>query len=165
MKKLEQENIKNSKNYIDEHKKCVKMAYVKLLPFLTSEFNLTKAKIQDLAVQIDNHDNSKYEPSELVPYANYFFGARSDETIENFKVAAMQHKLKNAHHPEFWDGKDMPLNYIIEMVCDWWAFSIAKNDLTKTLAWYDTNKQKLNLSQNTTEIVEKILTIIRTNFT
>lgn len=163
MKNIEQE-IKKAKKYVDEHKKCVKMAYVKLLPYLKHEFNLTEQQASELAVQIEEHDNSKNEVDELVPYANYFFGEKSDAVVNAFKAASELHKSRNAHHPEFWLGKDMPLNYAIEMVCDWWAFSIAQNNLTKTLTWYELNKQKLNLSQNTTTIVEKILKIIKTNF-
>ncbi len=161
MANLQQKNVKKAKNYVDEHKKCVKIAYGKLLPYLVREFNLTDEQIQELTVQIDNHDNSKYEPDELVPYANYFFGNKTDEVVSAFKLAAAKHKTKNAHHPEFWEGADMPLNFVIEMVCDWWAFSIAQNNLAKTLMWYEANKQKLNLSQQTTAQVEKILAIIK----
>ena len=156
---MKNEIVKKAKNYVDEHKKCVKMAYVKLMPFLTREFNLTEQQLNELEVQIKEHDNSKYKMDELVPYANYFFKKKTDEDITAFKVASELHKSRNAHHPEFWAGKDMPLNFIIEMVCDWWAFIIAQNNLTKTLTWYELNKQKLNLSKNTTENVEKILNL------
>ena len=123
--------IEKSKNYVDIHKKYVKMAFELLLPKLVQTFNLTSAQIGELTHQIEVHDNSKYDDAELVPYANYFFGEKTDETTEKFKVAANLHKLKNLHHPEFWQhrGEIMPLNFAIEMVCDWWAFSLAQNEL------------------------------------
>ena len=154
--------IEKSKNYVDKHKKYVKMAFELLLPQLIENFNLTGEQIAELKQQIEVHDNSKYTDDELVPYANYFFGEKTDEAAKEFRVAADLHKSRNAHHPEFWQqrGENMPLNFVIEMVCDWWAFSLINNAPTKTLTWYETNKQKLNLSPETTKTVEQILEII-----
>ena len=51
----------------------------------------------------------------------------------------------------------MPIQYIIEMICDWWAFSWGKGDLFEIFRWYDENKECIVLSDRTKEIVEKIL--------
>ena len=154
--------IEKSKNYVDKHKKYVKIAFELLLPKLSETFNLTGEQIAELKQQIELHDNSKFTDDELVPYANYFFGEKTDDAAKEFKAAANLHKSRNAHHPEFWQlrGEIMPLNFVIEMVCDWWAFSLAQGDLSKTLKWYDANKQKLNLSPETTKTVEQILEIV-----
>lgn len=155
--------IEKSKNYVDKHKKYVKMAFELLLPRLSEKFNLTGEQITELKQQIDVHDNSKYSEDELIPYANYFFGEKNDAAAKEFKAAADLHKSRNAHHPEFWQkrGEIMPLNFVIEMVCDWWAFSLINNAPTKTLMWYEMNKKKLNLSPETTKTVEQILGIIK----
>lgn len=155
--------IEKSKNYVNMHKKCVKKAFDLLLPDLTREFNLTNKQIEELKQQIAEHDNSKFSPEEFEPYANYFFGEKNEQTTKEFKIASVLHKARNAHHPEFWQarGEVMPLNYVIEMVCDWWAFSLLQNLPTETLNWYASKKQTLGLTPQTTATTEKILDIIR----
>ena len=155
--------IEKSKKYVDKHKKYVKMAFELLLSYLRQAFNLTDNQIDELRHQIEIHDNSKYEDAELVPYANYFFGEQTEAVTKEFREAVNLHKSRNPHHPEYWQqrGETMPLNFIIEMLCDWWAFSLAQDDMTKTLLWYQAKKEKLNLSPQTTKIVEQILDIIK----
>lgn len=155
--------IEKCKNYVYKHKKYVKMSFDLLMPEIIKEFNLTDSQQKEIEQQIEVHDNSKFDEDELEPYANYFFGDRTDEAIKEFKKASTLHKSKNPHHPEYWLDREqeMPLNFVIEMVCDWWAFSLAQNSPTETLKWYEANKQKLNLPAKTTEQVEKMLEIIR----
>ena len=52
---------------------------------------------------------------------------------------------------------DMPYNYVIEMICDWWAFSWMKGDLTEIFKWYDEHKEYMKLNDKTRETVEYIL--------
>ena len=52
---------------------------------------------------------------------------------------------------------DMPYNYIVEMICDWWAVSHMKGDLTEIFKWYDEHADYLKLSDNTRKEVEWIL--------
>ena len=56
---------------------------------------------------------------------------------------------------------DMPMNYIVEMICDWWSFSWREGDLTEIFKWYDAHKDYMKLSVKTRDIVEYILHIIR----
>ena len=56
----------------------------------------------------------------------------------------------------------MPYPYIIEMVCDWWAFSWIKGDLSEMFAWYKDHEAYIKLHNNTRSIVEEILEMIRT---
>ena len=51
----------------------------------------------------------------------------------------------------------MPRCYIIEMICDWWSFSWAKDDLTEIFRWYNEHREYMLLHKNTREIVEDIL--------
>jgi hypothetical protein len=52
---------------------------------------------------------------------------------------------------------DMPYNYIIEMICDWWAFSWAKGNLREIFNWYDEHEDYMKLSEKTRKIVVNIL--------
>lgn len=54
---------------------------------------------------------------------------------------------------------------IIEMICDWWAFSWIKGDLSEMFAWYKDHADYIKLHNNTRSIVEEILEIIRTKLT
>ncbi len=55
----------------------------------------------------------------------------------------------------------MPYNYIIEMICDWWAFSWAEGDLSEIFSWYDEHKDYIKLNPKTRETVEDILWELR----
>ena len=55
----------------------------------------------------------------------------------------------------------MPYHYILEMICDWWAFSWSKGDLTEIFSWYDSHKKYIKLHNNTRSIVEEILGLIK----
>lgn len=55
----------------------------------------------------------------------------------------------------------MPHNYIIEMICDWWAFSWAKGNLYEIFSWYDAHKHYMKLSDKTRKTVEDILEKIK----
>ena len=55
----------------------------------------------------------------------------------------------------------MPDNYIIEMICDWWAFSWSKGNLNEIFKWYDDHKEYIKLSIKTRQKVEDILYQIR----
>ena len=56
---------------------------------------------------------------------------------------------------------DMPYNYIIEMICDWWSFSFKTGDLTEIFNWYDSHKDHIKLSDNTRKTVHDILSRIK----
>lgn len=120
------------------------------------------------------HDQSKYDPEEYAAYDAYFYGGnRSYKVVQDFKLAWLKHIHRNPHHWQYWllhnddPGEgfvilDMPNNYIIEMICDWWAFSWAKNDLHEIFNWYDQHKDYMKLSEKTRKTVERILEAIKT---
>ena len=56
---------------------------------------------------------------------------------------------------------DMPYNYIIEMICDWWAFSWSNGNLYEIFGWYEEHKNYIKLSDKTRLTVELILTDIK----
>lgn len=80
------------------------------------------------------HDQSKNEPDEYEAYDAYFYGNnRSYEVVQRYQRAWLLHIHRNPHHWKHWilihddmeDGEletvlEMPYDYIIEMICDWW---------------------------------------------
>ena len=56
----------------------------------------------------------------------------------------------------------MPTIYLIEMFCDWWSFSFAKNDPMEILDWYNKNKESINLRDKEIETIQKLLTFVKT---
>jgi hypothetical protein len=110
---------------------------------------------------IQEHDDSKFSEEEFEPYAQKWFN-NSGKTLE-YEEAWKHHWMNNEHHPEFWLGEDMPYIYILEMICDWGSFSIKSGDLRELSKFYyekAKDDEEKNLSENTKEIIEDILTKI-----
>ena len=87
---------------------------------------------------------------------------------QDFQLAWLHHIHHNPHHWQHWvlinddsaEGAvclEMPRCYIIEMICDWWSFSWAKDDLTEIFRWYDEHREHMLLAKNIRETVEDIL--------
>lgn len=134
------------------------------------------------------HDMSKFLPSEFVPYAKNFYnkdGSKKEvrDNIgyykptstgdESFDFAWLLHQKRNKHHWQFWVlPKDeggvvtlrMPINYLIEMVCDWVGAGKAQGFVSpiedkyyETRKWYDKNKNKMQLHEKTREQVQDMI--------
>lgn len=158
----------NYDNYLESHKRNVGKAFEWIRE------NLPELITGDFEWQIVyNHDHSKSELDEYKAYDDYFYGGnRSYAVVQNFKKAWLAHIHRNPHHWQHWilinddpgEGEiilDMPYNYIIEMICDWWAFSWSKNSLSEIFKWYDEHKSYMKLSDKTRDTVESILNKIR----
>jgi len=158
-------------NYLKEHKANVG----KGLEWLHEHLPNTLADVTDW--QIDriatNHDKPKCTGDEYHAYDAYFYGKnKSYEVVNNFKYAWLYHIHDNPHHWQYWvlindDPKegtvalDIPYNFIIEMICDWWSFSWKSGELYEIFSWYDQHKDHMILSRKTRFIVEDILGQIR----
>lgn len=115
------------------------------------------------------HDQSKSESDEYEAYDAYFYGNnKSYQVVQDYRKAWLLHLHRNPHHWQYWvlindDPKEgeilmeMPINYIWEMICDWWAFSWAKGNLHEIFKWYDEHKKYMKLHTNTRKKVEDIL--------
>ena len=115
------------------------------------------------------HDASKDDPDEYEAYDKYFYGGnRSYSVVMEFNKAWLMHIHKNPHHWQHWvlindDPKEgtkcieMPFKYILEMICDWWAFSWDKGNLYEIFDWYDEHKDYMKLHTDTRKTVESIL--------
>ena len=115
------------------------------------------------------HDKSKYDVEEYYAYDNYFYGGnQSYQVVQDFNKAWLHHIHNNPHHWQHWilindnpdEGEiilDMPDVYIIEMICDWWAFSWKKGDLHEIFNWYAEHIDYMKLSDYTYKKVKDIL--------
>ena len=119
------------------------------------------------------HDQSKYDKEEYDAYDKYFYGNRSYEVVQNFNYAWLQHIHKNPHHWQHWilindDSElgivalEIPLNYIIEMICDWWSFSWRSGNLYEIFDWYAKHRDGMQMNDTSRKIIEDILNKIRT---
>jgi hypothetical protein len=155
------------KKYIIDHKARVKQFADWLKENVPEVFD----ELPDIEVFydiIEEHDDSKFSEEEFEPYAQKFYGPQDIngkplEFVPGYEEAWQHHWIHNEHHPEFWLGEDMPYIYILEMLCDWGSFSIDKGDLTELSKYYYENAkddEEKNLSDNTKEIIEEILSKI-----
>ena len=190
--KLLFENVEENdkyEEYLTAHIGNVKKGYEWLkdnLPELVSEDNCIEefAYYGSLDEIITKHDSSKYNKlpeaneyydlkCEYFPYADYFYGEQTDEVKSRFDLAWLAHIHANPHHWQHWllqnddpsiglKVLDMPYVFIIEMVCDWWAFSWKANNLYEIFKWYDENKSGIIFSAKTRTTLESILDKMKT---
>lgn len=162
--------------YLEQHKGNVAKGYRWIrenLPELVAKFEGNEFELeQQICYQ---HDASKTEMDEYVAYDRYFYGGpqgKSYGAVKEFNYAWLKHIHRNPHHWQHWilvndnpdEGEiimDMPYEYILEMICDWWAFSWKSGDLTEIFKWYDKHKDYMKLSAETRKTVEMILDKIK----
>lgn len=118
---------------------------------------------------INEHDASKNDPEEYDAYDNYFYGInRSFAVVDYFNKAWLHHIHHNPHHWQHWvlindDPKlgetciEMPYQYVMEMICDWWTFGWKNSNLYEIFRWYEDHKDHIKLHPNTRKLVESIL--------
>lgn len=121
-------------------------------------------------LQFSRHDASKYDKEEYNAYDAYFYGHnKSFKVTQDFNRAWLRHIHHNPHHWQHWvlleddpttGGNvciEMPYCCVIEMICDWWAFSWAKDDLTEIFSWWDAHKETIQFHPKTRKLVLDIL--------
>jgi len=173
-------------NYLREHIDNVYRAYLWFMANIGEEELddiFPEIKHTDFMIQMKFHDQSKGNIDEYDPYDRYFYGEGKSvaEVREGFNKAFLMHIHRNPHHWQYWvlihddketgdpkmDPVNMPDNYILEMICDWWSFSWKKynesediEDLKEIFDWYDEHKNEIVMSDETRKKVEKILDIL-----
>jgi len=147
------------KNYVVAHKERVSQFAEWLKENLPDLFENIDIDLFDEMIR--DHDESKFSEEEFEPYAQKWFG--DGKKTPEYEAAWEHHYMNNEHHPEYWNGDDMPYIYILEMLCDWGSFSIDKGDF-KELSDFYYNKAiddpEKNLSEATKEIVGEIISKI-----
>lgn len=124
-----------------------------------------------LEEQFANHDKSKYDEKEYAAYDAYFYGGNKTQAVlDEFNRAWLHHIHHNPHHWQYYvliqdDDEticvEMPYCYVLEMLCDWWAFSWKNGDLFEIFEWYEKHKNHILLNPKTRKVVEDILTKLR----
>lgn len=155
--------------YLKQHISNVQVGFDWLVKNLPNLFEMYDADA--LGAIVANHDASKTSDEEYYAYAEYFYSEeRTQEVKDDFDLAWLHHQHNNPHHWQHWllredDGGlkalQMPYECIIEMICDWWAFSWVKGDLYEIFSWYKSNKPKIQLHELTQQTVEDILDMLR----
>lgn len=156
--------------YLIKHGENVKRAWKWMQAHLT--FNDISSGGWYMYFLISNHDKSKHDAEEYAAYDEYFYGERSGDAVEQMNLAWLHHIHHNPHHWQHWilhedDGKmialEMPYCHILEMVADWFSFSIEQDKPHELFDWYDAHKDKMILHPNTRVNVERILGEMREN--
>ena len=121
--------------------------------------------IIDRRLDLSEHDISKYSPEEYGPYGRHFCPDEAGKEAEGeFEKAWRHHYESNPHHWEHWvkDGKatPMPLQYVVEMVCDEMAFGFIKGDLRDILNFQMEHRKEMNLHPATAILLDHYLAMI-----
>lgn len=161
-------------NYLTQHKSSVRQGFYWIRENLPELARNPEYDPETLEYQICfEHDASKTDMEEYCAYDEYFYGKNcTQDALRAFNIAWLRHIHKNPHHWQHWvlinddpnEGEtilDMPWNYILEMICDWWAFSWNKGNLREIFDWYEKHKDYMKLSDKTRETVEYILRLIK----
>lgn len=170
-------------DYINDHINNVNKAFeLYMLPILNmtnistliSDEELKEA-IRNLQSLIPTHDASKFSDAEFDGYrmrwhptAAELAKQKEDPELqytvrERYEKCWEHHYTTNGHHPKHWldpetgISKDMTLDAIVEMLCDWEGMSLKFG--TSTLKWYEekATDEKAALSPKTKQIVEDLL--------
>lgn len=168
-----EESKKAYKQYIDEHKSNVILAWnevqVKCInqPFVTDKY--INWYISSL---IKEHDDSKFDVVEFEPYRKYFYPTIYDTDKEqiqkDYDEAWVHHYTKNPHHWEYWCNYDQNKErnslqfirqaYHVEMMCDWMAMSTFTNNTVPD--WYNDNQDKIVMCDEDKQFIEMLMDIL-----
>ena len=121
------------------------------------------------------HDQSKISDEEYSAYDEYFYGRnKSHKVVEDFNRAWLHHIHNNPHHWQHWvlfeddpetnekfKALPMPYDNIVEMICDWWSFSINSGNLREIFDWYEKHEKIMVLHPDTRKQVDRILGLIK----
>lgn len=158
------DNCQDYTNYITEHKNNVIAAFEQLRLQIEPIFS---SLIPAFEQAISEHDKSKWMPDEYNAYADHFY--RGAGTRAEFDKAWLLHIHRNPHHWQYWVLRedagstkvlDMPLVYIVEMICDWHSFSM-KNPKSTAFYWLYENKHNMILSSETLQVVEYLVQFMK----
>lgn len=121
------------------------------------------------------HDMSKFSPSEFIPSVKYWSGTKSpidtEKEVTGKSMAWLHHKGMNKTHFEYWIDfvkgesipREMPVEYVIEMVADWIGASKAygKNSHTfeSPLNRFIKLKHEMILHKETSKMFEDFLSV------
>ena len=153
-------------DYLKDHRYYVNLAWSYLKTNVSiQEFEQYFKETEKL---IKAHDASKNSDEEYPQYDNHFYGVNISglENEDTYNAAWLHHLHNNPHHWQYWilrndDGTTqtlkMPEPYVLEMICDWWSFSFKMGKPLEIIEFYENNKDKIKLHEETRNIIERIL--------
>lgn len=157
--------------YLKEHRENVAKAYdwmAKNLPELRL-ITINLPTNPEYLCKYD-HDKSKVSKEEYDAYDKYFYGNnKSYYVVQDYNRAWLHHIHNNPHHWQYWllfnsndtiTALEMPDEYVIEMICDWWSFNWKSGNLKEIFSWYEANRDNMTLHYKTRQLVETILMMI-----
>lgn len=162
--------------YLNEHRLNVMRAFDWLCKNVyIKPDKYVKYKLKHAAKNIVKHDESKYSEYEYEKYDRYFYPVEGEDNSNAdvlLNYAWLHHIHENKHHWQhyvlFNDDPEMgaialkmPIQYVIEMVCDWWSFGWKDNNKYKVFKWYERNKDHIIIHEETRKYVEDLLGAIR----
>lgn len=118
--------------------------------------------------QLSQHDLSKWQPDEFVPYAR----AMVEGDRSGFAAAWLLHLQRNPHHWQHWifpqdytpagssveNGVSrMPDKYALEMIADWMGASVSYTGDEDMSDWLTKNIPTISLHTRTTLFVREVL--------
>lgn len=125
------------------------------------------------------HDLSKYSPTEFLAGVKYYQGYRSPNDAERedkgYSEAWLHHKGRNKHHLEYWTdyglkeddtivGVEIPVKYVVEMLCDRIAASRNYNGDKYTdsapYEYYMKSKKHYIIHEKTAALLERLLIML-----
>lgn len=149
-------------DYVDEHRNNVCKAFETIGSRVMKYLGMSDSEYDTLRKQIMVHDISKYGEEEFEAYRKRFFPASNEIYDEDeFEKAWIHHYLANPHHWNFWKGidgeeaKEIPNNYLVELICDWHAMSMKFGGTP--LQYYEDNYTKIKLNPKTRQILYGVL--------
>ena len=122
------------------------------------------------------HDDTRTVNDEYYAYYDYFYNrdkkgkCKNKYAEQNFRIAKLAHYHRNPDHWQHWillnddEGEEyleIPLCYIIEMICDWWSFSWKTGNLMEIFNYYDQHKDKIKMNEFSRNKLEDILKQMR----
>lgn len=152
--------------YIKFHKRYVKKASGILFKLLNGKvFNFDEKTINKIKASILLHDESKKSEEEYLPSCIHYYGNPTRQDNIDFQKAVALHRTRNPHHPEYWQNEfneieEMPDEYIFEMLCDWWSFSLARGKPWDIIDYYNNNGEKWEFVGPVKDKIEASIKII-----
>lgn len=125
------------------------------------------------ASRVTAHDQSKFGDDEFDGYRAKWYPTEKEKhyTDDNYQEKMLEryeqcwehHYRVNDHHPIHWVNQktgeitDMPMDAIIEMICDWEG--VSRTDHDNMINWYETKAtdEKKSMSPRTKAIVDEII--------
>lgn len=150
-------------NHILNHKNMVYIAWIYIADTLHELSFIDKEDICHINKLIINHDDSKYEIDEFIPYAKKFNKPFKNQKIQtDFKLAVKLHKERNLHHYETlksYNGNNWK-HYAIELICDYIAMGWEFNNYICEYFEKIKDNFKNNLPKEYYNYIESIIKII-----